>query len=173
MFFSRRFSAFLPACQVGGFLVSIFVFLMMAASCKFRQGVTMVVHHANIYTADKDFSVKQAMAIRDGKIIAVGSNDEILKEYDADEMKDAEGKFIYPGFIDAHCHFTGYATDMWKCDVTGTSSFDEIIEALKKYAATAKTTWLYGRGWDQNDWAVKEFPDKKNWTPCFQTNRCF
>ena len=68
----------------------------------------------------------------EGKIIAIGFNVDILKEYDADEMLDAGGKFIYPGFIDAHCLFTGYATDMWKCDVTGTRSFEAIIEVLKK-----------------------------------------
>lgn len=153
-------------------------FLIIAAivsfsSCKFRQKVNFVVHHAIIYTADKKFSLQQAMAIRDGKIIAIGSNDEILKEYDGDEMKDVEGKFIYPGFIDAHCHFTGYATDMWKCDLTGTSSFDEIIEVLKKYAAASKTAWVYGRGWDQNDWVVKEFPDKKKLDSLFPDKPVF
>jgi hypothetical protein len=123
--------------------------------------VGLIVHHAVIYTADKNFSVQQAMAVTDGKIVAIGSNEEILKQYQSDYTTDAKGKFIYPGIIDAHCHFTGYATDMWKCDVTGTTSFEEVVNAIKKYAATVKTAWLYGRGWDQNDWVVKEFPDKK------------
>lgn len=145
------------------FLVLFFYssLLFFVSSCKSGQKVSLIVHHAIIYTADKNFSVQQAMAINDGKIIAIGTNDAILQQYQSDAVTDAGGKCIYPGFIDAHCHFTGYATDMWKCDVTGTKSFAEVTQAIKQYAATAKTEWLYGRGWDQNDWAVKEFPDKK------------
>lgn len=144
-------------------LLAIFLcqLTLVFCSCQAPKKVAMIVHHAVIYTADKNFTVQEAMAIDNGKIIAIGNNDTILKNYQADTSIDAAGKFVYPGLIDAHCHFTGYATDMWKCDVTGTSSFEEIITILKKYALTAKTTWLYGRGWDQNDWPVKTFPDKR------------
>lgn len=131
------------------------------AFCKQKIKVDLIIHSATIYTADSNFSVKQAIAVKDGKIIATGNNGEVLANYEAKNMEDASGKFIFPGFIDAHCHFTGYATDLWKCDVTGTSSFEEVIERLKLYASTATTEWLYARGWDQNDWALKEFPDKK------------
>ena len=75
------------------------------SSCKFRQKIPLVVHHAKIYTADDKFSVAEAMAISEGKIIAIGTNDEILKEYEGDEELNAGGKTIFPGFIDAHCHF--------------------------------------------------------------------
>lgn len=135
-------------------------FLLSGSGCKFRQKVSLVVHDATIYAADTSFSIHQAMAIQDGKIVAIGSNETILREYDAEEMLDAKGQFVYPGLIDAHCHFTGYATDMWKCDVTGTTSFEAVLEKMKRYALTAKTTILYGRGWDQNDWLVKYYPDK-------------
>jgi hypothetical protein len=145
-----------PIFRILGILI-----IISFSSCKFRQQVSLIVHHATIYTVDDNFSTQQAMAINDGKIVAIGTNDAILKEYDAAEIIDAKEKAIYPGFIDAHCHFTGYATDMWKLDVTATTSFDAIIDALKLYATTAKTQWLYGRGWDQNDWAVKEFPTKE------------
>ena len=67
----------------------------------------MVVHHAVIYTVDEKFTTAEAMAISDGKIIAIGTNDDILKKYEGAEMVDAGGKAIFPGFIDAHCHFTG------------------------------------------------------------------
>ena len=156
-------------------LLNIFccLFLVSICACKFRQKVGSIVHHAKIYTADKNFSVQQAMAIQDGKIVATGSNDEILKAYEADEITDMGGKAIYPGFIDAHCHFTGYATDMWKCDVTGTTSFEEVIEKLKDYATTAQTAWLFGRGWDQNDWPVKEFPSKEKLDALFPDRPVF
>ena len=133
----------------------------------------MIVHNATIYTVDDKFSVAQAMAINDGKIIATGTNDEILKKYKSAETVDAKTKAIYPGFIDAHCHFTGFATDMWKCGLTGTTSFEEILEKLKGYAAETPTEWIYGRGWDQNDWQVKEFPDKKMLDSIFPTRPVF
>ena len=88
--------------QLSLFLISNFLFLISNSSCKFRQKVSLIVHHGSIYTVDKNFAVQQAMAINDGKIIAVGSNDDILKMYEADEIKDLGGKTVYPGFIDAH-----------------------------------------------------------------------
>ncbi len=135
-------------------------FLICLISCKNKQQADLIIYNAKVYTADSLFSVKQAIAIKDGKIIATGSNESILNNYEAAIKENVTGKFIFPGFIDAHCHFTGYATDLWKCDVKGTRSFMEVLDKLRKYAATANTEWLYARGWDQNDWQVKEFPDK-------------
>ncbi|HPH84290.1 MAG TPA: amidohydrolase [Ferruginibacter sp.] len=147
--------------------------MVLLSSCKFRQRVTLLVHHAKIYTVDSSFSIAEAMAIRDGKIIAIGSNDDILKQYEADEEINAAGKTIFPGLIDAHCHFTGFATDMWKCDLTGTGSFTEIIEKVQSYAKTAPMEWIYGRGWDQNDWSIKEYPNKQVLDSLFPTRPVF
>lgn len=121
----------------------------------------MIIHNAVIYTVDSAFSKKEAMAIKDGRILDIGSNEEILSLYGSPEITDLQGKTVLPGLIDAHCHFTGYATDMWKCDLTGTGSFAEVIERIKTYEKTAPMYWIYGRGWDQNDWAKKEFPTKE------------
>jgi len=154
-------------------LITYSLLLITFSSCKFRQKVPLVVHHAKIYTVDANFSTAQAMAISDGKIIAIGTNDDILKEYEGDEELNAAGKTIYPGFIDAHCHFTGYATDMWKCNLVGTTSFDEVIEKMKVYSKTAPMEWLYGRGWDQNDWDVKEFPSKEKLDSLFPNRPVF
>ena len=142
-------------------------------SCKFRQKIPLLVHHAKIYTADDKFTVAEAMAIRDGKIIAIGTNDAILKEYEGEEEINAAGKTIFPGFIDAHCHFTGYATDLWKCNLVGTGSFAEVIDKMIAYSKTAPMEWLYGRGWDQNNWDVKEFPSKEKLDSLFPNRPVF
>ncbi|MGG9962074.1 amidohydrolase [Ferruginibacter sp. SUN106] len=155
-------------------LITFYTFLLYTlSSCKFRQKVPLIVHHAKIYTADEAFSTAEAMAVRDGKIIAIGTNDKILKEFEGEEEINAEGKTIFPGFIDAHCHFTGYATDLWKCNLTGTNSFDEVISKLVTYSKTAPMEWLYGRGWDQNDWDVKEFPSKEKLDSLFPDRPVF
>ena len=101
------------------------------------------------------------MVIRDGKIIAIGSNDDILKEYEADEMLDAAGKFVYPGFIDAHCHFYGYGINLSEADLSGTDSWQAVLDTIINFAIKNPEGWLVGRGWDQNDWVNKEFPGKQ------------
>jgi len=147
-------------CRISAAL-AIASIIFCLAGCTQKQKADLIIYGATVYTADSSFSVHQAIAVKDGRIIATGSSKAILNRYEAPVTEDATGQFIYPGFIDAHCHFTGYATDLWKCDVTGTGSFEAVVDHLKKYAASAKTEWLYARGWDQNDWPVKEFPDKE------------
>lgn len=136
------------------------VLLLLLASCTDKQKADLLVYNATIYTADSSFSTAEAMVIADGKIEAVGNKADLEKKYDAKEKLDAEGKYIYPGFIDAHAHFVGYGLGLQKADLTGTTSWEEIITQLKAFAAANPDGWLIGRGWDQNDWEVKEFPDK-------------
>ncbi|MBK7306998.1 MAG: amidohydrolase [Chitinophagaceae bacterium] len=129
-------------------------------SCKFRQKADLIIHHAKIYTVDEKFSVAEAMAVRDGKIIAIGKNDDILKQYESDSVKDAGGKAVFPGFNDAHAHFVGYAMSLLNVDLVDTKSWEEVVATCSGFAKTLPAgVWLTGRGWDQNDWAVKEFPD--------------
>ena len=145
-------------------IVNAGILLLLCAtqfSCKQKTNASLIVHHGVIYTVDSAFSVAEAMAVEDGKVLATGTNAQILEQYDAATSIDLEGKTVFPGFIDAHCHFTGYATDSWKADLTGTHSFEEIIEKIKVYSQSAPMEWIYGRGWDQNDWAIKEYPDKR------------
>jgi predicted amidohydrolase YtcJ len=145
-------------------IVNAGILLLLCAtqfSCKQKAKASLIVHHGVIYTVDSAFSVAEAMAVEDGKVLATGTNAQILEQYDAATSIDLEGKTVFPGFIDAHCHFTGYATDSWKADLTGTHSFEEIIEKIKVYSQSAPMEWIYGRGWDQNDWAIKEYPDKR------------
>jgi predicted amidohydrolase YtcJ len=146
----------------------IFVFVCTLAlfSChtKHRVKADLIVHHAVVYTADAKFSTVESFAVKDGRILATGKNDSILGAFEAPEMLDAKGKAIFPGFIDAHCHFYGYGRGLQEVDLVGTKSFDEIIQRLlefrKAHPEKFKTgkEWIRGRGWDQNDWTEKEFP---------------
>ena len=143
-------------CRVFTFYFLLFTF----SSCKFRQKADLIIHHAKIYTVDEKFSVAEAMVIRDGKIIAIGKNDDILKQYESDSIKDAGGKAIFPGFNDAHAHFVGYASSLQTVNLVDTKSWEEVLSACSEFAKNLPAAaWLTGRGWDQNDWAVKEFPD--------------
>ena len=118
------------------------------------------MHNAKIYTVDNSFSTAQAAAIKDGLLIAVGNNEEILGQYTSKQTIDLDGKFVYPGLIDPHAHFFGYGTSLANPDLFGTRSFNEIISILTDHHERYGTYWIYGRGWDQNEWPVKEFPHR-------------
>lgn len=128
-------------------------------SCNTKEKVDLLVYNGTIYTVDSAFSSKEAMVIKEGKIVETGTTAELQKKYSATESVDAQGKFIYPGFIDAHAHFVGYGLGLQTVNLVGTGSWEEIIDKLKAFAAANPDGWLIGRGWDQNDWTVKEFPD--------------
>ena len=128
-------------------------------SCS-KTKVDLIVHNANVYTVDNQFSMANAFAIKEGKFVAIGTDKDILKKYSAYQTLDAQGQSVYPGFIDGHCHFVGYGeTKVRYADLNGCKSFDEVLERLAKQNENNTSDWLLGRGWDQNLWDVKEFPD--------------
>jgi len=139
-------------------LIPFLLFCIFLFSCKQKQKVDIIVHNGVVYTVDSSFTKAQAFAIKDGKFVAVGSNDEILNHYSATKTIDAGGKAIYPGLIDAHCHFYSYGKMKSEADLVGCLSFKEVIDRLVAYSKTNKSTWIIGRGWDQNRWPGKEFP---------------
>ena len=140
------------------------VLLCLLASCSNKTTVDMLVYNARIYTVDSTFSTAEAMAVKDGKIVEVGSNNALTDKYETDNLVDAKGKFIYPGLIDAHAHFYRYGLGLQTADLVGTTSWEEILQKLQAFNDQKKSDtagWLIGRGWDQNDWQVKEFPSKE------------
>ena len=133
--------------------------ILLFSSCS-KTKVDLIVYNANVYTVDNQFSKAQAFAVKDGKFVAIGSDRKILSHYNASKTLDAQGQSIYPGFIDGHCHFVGYGeTKVRYADLNGCKSFEEVLERLAKHNENNDSEWLLGRGWDQNLWDVKEFPD--------------
>ena len=133
---------------------------LLAFSCENKEEADLIVTNANIYTVDADFSKASSVAIKDGKFVGVGNTEEILKKYKAQEQIDAQGKTIVPGLIDAHCHFYGLGQNQQVVDLVGTHSFDEVVEKVVAFQQERPSSFILGRGWDQNDWEVKEFPTK-------------
>lgn len=128
--------------------------------CKMKEKVDMILINGVVYTVDADFSIIEAFAVRDGMILDTGTTDKILGFYETSLVIDAGGKPVYPGFIDGHCHYYGYALGLQQfVNLRGTGSFEEILQILQRYHETHPYIWIIGRGWDQNDWPVKEFPD--------------
>lgn len=134
--------------------------MLSLLSCQTRKPVDSIYYHAKIYQIDSCFDIADAMAIDSGTIVAIGKVRDILDHYHAKKNIDLEGKFVYPGFIDAHSHFTAYGLSLINANLTGTKSLTEIISRLKEHSKDHPSEWILGRGWDQNNWPEKVFPDK-------------
>jgi predicted amidohydrolase YtcJ len=130
-------------------------------SCQQQEKADLIVINANAYTVNGSFDKAESFAIKDGKFIGVGSNDAIQNKFIATETVDAKNKTIVPGLIDAHCHFFGLGLSLQKVNLRGTKSYDEILEKLVAFKKEKNSEYITGRGWDQNDWEVKEFPTKE------------
>lgn len=140
----------------------ILLYVLIMSSCAHKTPVDLIVHNAKIYTVDADFSVVEAFAAKDGKFVAVGSENDITNHYTATEVIDAQGQTVYPGFMDGHCHFCGYAENLVRwADLKGCQSYDEAIARLKIHDSLHPAEWVLGRGWDQNLWTPAEFPDNQ------------
>ncbi len=138
--------------------------LLLFAACSVTPKADLLIYNATVYTVDSAFSIAEAIALKDGKILAVGKTADLEKKYNAAQKTDAGGKFIYPGFIDAHAHFVGYGQSLQKVNLVSSSSWEECIERTVQFAKEHNVKdgdWIIGRGWDQNDWTEKKFPD--NW----------
>ena len=125
-----------------------------------KQKVDLLITNATIYTVNKDFSKAEAIAIKNGKILAIGTSADIQKKYQATKIINAQNKFIYPGFYDAHAHFYSFGLNLQKVNLRGTKSYQEVLDRVVKFQKEKNLDFISGRGWDQNDWAVKEFPTK-------------
>lgn len=147
--------------------------MIIFLSCRQKDAVDLIIHNARIYTVDSAFSIAEAMAIKDGKIIETGNSGDILAAYYAHAVTDAGGKAVYPGFIDGHAHFFGYATGLNNVDLTGAKSWEECIARIVAFVekkGLEPGDWIRGRGWDQNDWDVKAFPDSRKLDSLFPQN---
>ena len=130
-------------------------------SCQQQEKADLIVINANAYTVNANFDTAESFAVKDGKFIAVGSNQEILSKYATLKTVDAKNQTIVPGLIDAHCHFYGLGLTLQKVNLRGTKSYDEVLEKLVAFKKEKNATYITGRGWDQNDWEVKIFPTKE------------
>ncbi len=142
--------------------------------CTTKNDADMIVHNAVVYTVNNQFSIAQAFAVKDGKILAVGNNEAIISRYHASEMIDAKGQAVYPGFIDAHSHFLGYGQSLFMVDLYGADSWEEVMIRVQKFANEhPNEKWIKGRGWDQNLWKGKAFPTNEKLNQLFPATPVF
>lgn len=133
--------------------------VLLLLSCSSKIKVDLLVYNATIYTVDSSFSTSEAMVVNEGKIVETGKTSDLQSKYDAKENLDVQGKFIYPGFIDAHAHFVSYGQSLFTVDLYDSKSMDEVVQRVKSFdSGYFQEKWILGRGWDQNKFPGKTFP---------------
>ncbi len=152
----------------------IIAILLLMSSCSDKEKVDLIVTNGKVYTINEQFSLAESFAVSNGKIVAIGQSKNILEKYSSENILDAEGKYVYPGFNDAHCHFSGYGMNLLKfADLRGSNGPEEIYQILVNHHQKYGGEWILGRSWDQNDWEHKEFPDKSKLDELFPDNPVF
>lgn len=129
----------------------------------YSSDADLLVHNAQVYTVDDRFPTATALALRDGRFVAVGSTAEVIEAFPDTPRIDAAGRTIVPGFIDAHAHLQDLGLSLCRVDLTSTSSPAEAVERLNAFVAEHDLpdgAWLRGHGWDQTDWSPPRFPSR-------------
>ena len=142
-------------------LFPLFLLSLLISCAPEKIPADLLVKNATIYTVNENFDTENAFVVKDGKILEIGVKPELELKYNSAETYDAKGKTIVPGLIDAHAHLYGLGLNLQDVDLTETTSYDEVLARVITFQKEKNKDYIIGRGWDQNDWEIKEFPTKK------------
>lgn len=150
-----------------------FIFILsticLLTSCYKGTEVDFVIHNAKVHVMDDQNTIEEAIAIKDGKIVEVGPERQIMNRYSAEEYIDAQLRDVYPGFTDAHGHIMSYAKQQLSANLVGSRSYDEMLVRIEKYQSKHQRPFIVGRGWDQSLWGKEELPNNKALNERFPT----
>lgn len=136
--------------------LSIILLIVFLISCKNnnQDAADLVLKNAQVYTVNKNQPNAEAVAIKDGKIIFTGSNEEIKKYIgNKTEVIDCKGQFVMPGFIEGHGHIHGLGASLINLNLMQAKNWDEIVQMVADAVKKAKPgEWIIGRGWHQEKW---------------------
>ena len=142
-------------------ILSLLVLSLLCIACNSKkESVDLLVTNAKIYTVNEGFETAEALAVKGGIIVAVGTSEDLQKQYTSEHSIDAKGQTLLPGLIDAHAHLYNLGISMQNVDLVGTTSKAEVLERLVAFQKEKQVPFIYGRGWDQNDWDIQVFPTK-------------
>ena len=149
--------------ELGGVALVLSLWLALPAAAR-AQSADLILVDAIIHTMDPAMPEAHALAVKDGRIVALGDPEEVLAAHRGTDtvVIDAGGAVTLPGLIDAHAHVMNLGRFLATVDLFGTESAEEVAERVRAAARSrAPGEWILGRGWDQNDWEVKEFPTQE------------
>lgn len=126
---------------------------------------TVVYAAARVRTLEPERPMAEALAVRGGKVLAVGGRAEVLEQAGPGaRVVELPGATVVPGLVDAHAHLAGLGRSLSTLSLAGAKTRAEALERIRQAPRSSyQGDWLLGRGWDQNDWAdaAGEFPDRR------------
>jgi len=125
-----------------------------------EDSADLVLRDGVFYPVSQPGSVEGSLVVAAGRIVFLGPDAKAARWIDdGTEVLNLGGRAVTPGLIDAHSHLISLGRALSEVDLVGTSSFQEVVERVRATATKMPAgDWVNGRGWDQNDWDVKEFP---------------
>ena len=150
--------------MIKAFFIVVSIHASLATAAFTCKDADLILHHGNIYTGNSDDSFIGSIAIKGSSITYVG---ELLSntELSCSDVKilDLNGKYVFPGFIDAHGHLKGIGYRELTLNLQGISSLNETLEVVRKHLSTKKNgEWIIGRGWIDKIWPEKRFPSRQD-----------
>lgn len=135
----------------------LFLGLLILAACsseKTTEVADTILMNGDIYTVEEDQARASAVAIKDGRIVEVGSEKAVMQwKGDSTKVLDLEGAFAMPGFIEGHGHFRGLGQSLLNLNFLRSKNWDEIVGMVEEKVKEAKPgEWIIGRGWHQEKW---------------------
>src|SRR5438132_2041185 len=122
----------------------------------------LLLTNAHLITLDDSHPRASAMAIKDGKILSIGSDSE-LRQYSAIRHINLQNKTVLPGFIDSHIHLYAYGEMLLRqADLVASQSIDEVLSRLRALQSRRPTGWLVGHGFDNDKLREKKFPTRSD-----------
>lgn len=151
------------AARTLAILLSFFFAAAARAQEAAKPAADTIIHHGKVYTLNTFKPWSEAVAVRGGKIIAVGTDYEIEKlRGEGTRVIDAAGRLVLPGFVDCHIHFLDGSLSLGRVNLEGAKNAAEIQQQLRDDAAKHPgTDWVLGRGWDYAMFGAAALPDKK------------
>jgi predicted amidohydrolase YtcJ len=137
------------------------LFAGLFAGCSAWKPADLVLVGGTVVTVDARRPTVEAVAAREGRIVALGSDAEIRELVGPQTVViELGGAVAYPGFIDGHAHFLGIGKTKMALDLRGTASWDEIVDKVRAaVAVTEPGQWIRGRGWHQERWTETPQPN--------------
>ena len=150
------------------YLIGILGLFLFSCSSKKAEPADLVFTNGIVYTVDEANPTAEAVAVKDGLILAIGTTAAISEHIgDQTEVIDLQGKTMTPGLIESHAHLMGIGYNKLELDLMYVKTYDELVEKVAEAVAKAKPgDWITGRGWHQDKWIEK--PEKM--VKGFQTN---
>jgi len=137
-----------------GFLPAALAAAFMGCSGPRAEPADLVLHNGRVVTVDADVPDGQAVAVKDGRILAVGSDQDIRAHIgDLTEVIDLQGQLAIPGLIDSHLHFQSVGASLLQLDLMDVANWDEIVAMVAEAVSRSEPgTLIQGRGWHQEKW---------------------